>query len=169
MGLEIGMLRPGDWEQVRAIFIEGMQTGMSTFETEPPAWERWDQAHLPACRLVAREDGQVLGWAALSPVSARRAYAGVAEVSIYIAAKARGKGLGKALLEELVRCSEENGFWTLQAVIFPQNEASLRLHARCGFRIVGRRERISRNRGAWQDTLLLERRSRVVGNDEMED
>jgi len=161
----IDAIRPDDWMQVRAIFAEGIESGMSTFETQPPEWESWDKGHLSVCRLAARQNERVVGWAALSPVSARQAYAGVAEVSIYLTAAVRGQGVGKALLQELIRLSETHGIWTLQAVIFPQNIASLRLHEKCGFRLVGRRERISKNRGAWQDTILLERRSLVVGID----
>ncbi len=165
MNVLIDAIRPDDWMQVRAIFAEGIESGMSTFETQPPEWESWDKGHLSVCRLAARQNERVVGWAALSPVSARQAYAGVAEVSIYLTAAVRGQGVGKALLQELIRLSETHGIWTLQAVIFPQNIASLRLHEKCGFRLVGRRERISKNRGAWQDTILLERRSLVVGID----
>ncbi|HEY9075709.1 MAG TPA: GNAT family N-acetyltransferase [Anaerolineaceae bacterium] len=163
--MEITSLTPPDWEQVCAIYAEGIQSGQATFEVEPPTWERWDQAHLPFGRLVARENSRILGWAALSPVSARRVYAGVAELSIYIAAAERGRGIGQELMQALIACAELNGIWTLQAVIFPQNTASIRLHERNGFRLVGRREKIARLRGVWQDTLLFERRSRVVGID----
>ena len=152
------------WPAVRAIYAEGMATGTATFATEPPTWEAWDTSHLPTCRLVAADEaGQVLGWAALSPVSSRCLYAGVAEVSVYVAAAARGRGVGLALLRELVIESEQNGLWTLQAGIFPENPASLRLHEAVGFRRVGRRERIGQLRGVWHDTLLLERRSAAVG------
>ena len=152
------------WPAVRAIYAEGMATGAATFTTEPPTWEAWDNGHLAACRLVAIDAaGTVLGWAALSPVSGRCVYAGVAEVSVYVAAAARGHGVGQALMQALVTASEQNGLWTLQAGIFPENAASLRLHAAVGFRQVGRRERIGQLRGVWHDTLLLERRSAVVG------
>ncbi|MDO7885304.1 GNAT family N-acetyltransferase [Hymenobacter cheonanensis] len=152
------------WPAVRAIYEAGIATGQATFTTEAPGWEAWDAGHLPHCRLVAAAaDGQVLGWAALSPVSSRCVYAGVAEVSIYIVAEARGRGVGRQLLAALVAAAEQHGLWTLQAGIFPENAASLALHAGQGFRTVGRRERISQLRGQWRDTLLLERRSAVVG------
>lgn len=156
-------MRAGDWEQVRAIYLEGIATGDATFETEAPSWERWDAGHLPFGRLVSRAGELVMGWAALSPASARRAYSGVAEVSTYVGLGHRGVGVGRALLGELVRASEAGGIWTLQAGIFPENAASLALHLRCGFREVGRRERIARLHGRWRDTLLLERRSNLVG------
>ena len=152
------------WPAVRAIYEGGLATGQATFTTEAPSWEAWDAGHLSHCRLVAvAAGGQVLGWAALSPVSSRCVYAGVAEVSIYIAAEARGRGVGRQLLAALVAESEQRGLWTLQAGIFPENAASLALHAGQGFRTVGRRERIGQLRGQWHDTLLLERRSPVVG------
>ena len=165
MEITIEELRPQHWPSVRAIYRAGIATGQATFETDVPEWAVWDAARLPAPRLVARVDAEVAGWAALSPVSARRVYAGVAEVGIYVAAAQRGKGLGRALLAALVSASERCGIWTLQAGIFPENEASLHLHRACGFRDVGRRERIGRRDGVWRDTLLLERRSRVVGVD----
>lgn len=157
-------LMAAHWPAVRAIYEAGIATGQATFTTEAPAWEAWDAGHLAHCRMVATDvSGQVLGWAALSPVSSRRVYAGVAEVSIYIAAKARGQGVGRQLLAALVAESEQHGLWTLQAGIFAENGASLALHASQGFRTVGRRERISQLHGQWRDTLLLERRSAVVG------
>jgi phosphinothricin acetyltransferase len=153
------------WAAVRAIYAEGIATGNATFTTEPPTWEAWDTSHLPTCRLVAADaDGRVLGWAALSPVSSRCVYAGVAEVSVYVAENARGQGVGRQLLGALVAESEQLGLWTLQAGIFPENAASVRLHEAAGFRPVGRRERISQLHGVWRDTLLLERRSTVVGS-----
>lgn len=162
--LQIEPLAAAHWPAVRAIYEAGMATGMATFTTEAPSWEAWDKSHLAHCRLVATTTlGQVLGWAALSPVSSRCVYAGVAEVSIYIAAEARGQGVGRQLLAALVAESEQHGLWTLQAGIFPENAASLALHASQGFRTVGRRERIGQLRGQWHDTLLLERRSAVVG------
>ena len=156
------------WPQVRAIYEQGMATGHATFQTEAPAWEEWDREHLAHSRLVAVDAGdgqseQVMGWAALSPVSGRCVYGGVAEVSVYVAASARGQGVGQQLLAALVVEAEQNGLWTLQAGIFPENEASLRLHAAAGFRTVGRRERIGQLRGEWRDTLLRERRSAAVG------
>ncbi len=153
-----------DWPAVRAIYLEGIATGDATFETEAPAWDRWDAAHVPACRLAAIRQGRVVGWAALGHVSSRCVYAGVAEVSVYVAARARGSGVGRRLLESLIEESERQGIWTLQAGIFPENRASVALHERCGFRTVGRRERLGRMGGSWRDVLFLERRSGVVGN-----
>lgn len=165
MTLRIEKMDAGQWEDVRAVYAEGLATGHATFETEPPDWPRWDASHLPRCRLVALDGGRVAGWAALSPVSVREVYAGVAEVSVYVGGRFRGCGVGRALLEALVRESEAEGIWTLQASIFPENVASVELHRACGFREVGRRERVGRLGGRWRDTLLLERRSRVVGVD----
>ena len=156
-------LSPGDWDDVRRIYLEGIADGNATFETEAPSWEKWDTSHRPAPRLVARESGSTVGWAALSSVSSRETYRGVAEVSVYVAAVARGRGIGRALLSELVRRSEDSGVWTLQAGIFPENAASLALHRACGFRTVGRRERLGRLVGVWRDVMLLERRSDRVG------
>ncbi|MGQ0763590.1 MAG: GNAT family N-acetyltransferase [Acidobacteriota bacterium] len=153
-----------DWLAVRAIYLEGIATGEATFETEAPSWETWDAAHFKFARLVAH-DGDLVGWAALSPVSRRKAYAGVAEVSIYVAAHNRGQGVGRDLLQRLIQESEQNGIWTLQASVFPENAATLALHEGFGFREVGRRERISKLNGNWRDTILLERRSRTVGVD----
>ena len=161
--IAIAALTPADWDDVRRIYAEGIATGNATFETEPPAWEKWDRGHRGDARLVARESGRVVGWAALSRVSERCAYEGVAEVSVYVAADARGHGVGRRLLDELVRASEDAGVWTLQAGIFPENAASISLHERCGFRLVGTRERLGRLRGHWRDVALLERRSRRVG------
>ena len=159
MNCVIDQMRASDWEQVRANYLEGIRTGHATFETEAPSWEQWNDAHLPFARLVMRESERVLGWAALSPVSKRQVYRGVAELTVYIAESARGQGIGRALLEALIIESERNGFWTLQASIFPENAASVELHRRCGFREVGRRERIAMLNGVWRDTLLFERRS----------
>ena len=155
-------LRAGDWPAVRAIYEDGIRSGDATFETETPSWERWDAAH-PELRLVAERDGSVVGWAALSPASARDCYRGVGEVSVYVAAEARGDGLGRALLDELVERSEQAGYWTLSAGVFPENEASLRLHKACGFREVGVRERLGELGGVWRDVVLLERRSTLTG------
>ena len=152
-----------DWLAVRAVYLEGIATGEATFETEAPSWETWDSGHLSFARLVARAGEEVIGWTALSPVSQRKAYLGVAEVSVYVAAHNRGKGVGRALLERLIQEAEQNGIWTLQAAVFPENGATLALHKRCGFREVGRRERISKLNGNWRDTILLERRSEIVG------
>lgn len=172
MSVRVDPLRPSDWGDVRRIFLEGIAAGNATFETEAPDWETWDRAHRADCRLIARDVAavasartpfSVLGWAALSRVSQRRAYDGVAEVSVYVAAAARGKGVGSALLGELVRTSEAAGVWTLQAGVFPENAASIAIHEAQGFRRVGLRERIGRLNGVWRDVLLLERRSPVVG------
>jgi phosphinothricin acetyltransferase len=161
--LSITKLLPADWPVVRAIYEEGIATGQATFETAAPEWPAWDAAHRADCRLVARQGGQIIGWAALSPVSSRCVYEGVAEVSVYIAATARRQGAGRALLAALIEASETAGIWTLQAGIFPENEASVALHQSCGFRVVGRRERLGRHHGVWRDALLLERRSSRVG------
>jgi L-amino acid N-acyltransferase YncA len=156
-------MEANDWEDVRAVYLEGIATGDATFETDAPEWERWDAAHLAHCRLVARSGETIAGWAALSPVSARRVYAGVAETSVYVSADFRGVGVGHALLGALVICSERHGVWTLQAGVFPENVASLALHRQHGFREVGRRERLGKMNDRWRDVVLLERRSEVVG------
>ena len=158
----VDALTAGDWPAVSAIYAEGIASGSATFETEVPSWEAWDETHLDQ-RLVAKRDGEVVGWAALSQVSERCVYAGVAEVSVYVGASARGQGVGRALLDALVRASEASGVWTLQAGIFPENLASLRLHRACGFRVVGVRERLGQLDGVWRDVVFLERRSREVG------
>jgi phosphinothricin acetyltransferase len=158
-------MRDSDWPRVRDIYQEGIATGYATFETEVPTWERWDRSHVPACRLVAERRGVILGWAALSPVSDRCVYGGVGEVSVYVGKQAQGSGIGTRLLQELVKVSEKEGFWTLQAGIFPENSVSLQIHVRCGFRLIGRRERLGRLGGEWRDVLLLERRSSTVGAD----
>lgn len=163
MDYAIEPMRAEDWEQVRAIYLEGIATGHTTFETEAPTWEKWDAGHLCCARLVARSGVDVLGWIALSPVSSRRAYSGVAELTVSVTERGRGQGIGRALLEVLIKESERNGIWMLQAAIFPENIASVKLHLRCGFREVGRRERIGQMNGVWRDTLLFERRSRIVG------
>jgi L-amino acid N-acyltransferase YncA len=163
MDLVIDRMRPEDWDDVVRIYLEGIATGQATFETVAPSREGWESAHLPGGGLVARAGGAVAGWAALSPTSARRVYSGVAEVTVYVAAALRGKGIGRELLGRLVALSEELGIWTLQAAVFPENEASLRLHTSLGFREVGRRKRIGKMNGVWRDVLLLERRSESVG------
>jgi phosphinothricin acetyltransferase len=155
-------LRPADWPAVRAIYEDGIRSGDATFETEPPSWEGWDAAH-PDLRLVAEREGSVVGWAGLSPASPRRCYRGVGEVSVYVAEDARGTALGRVLLDRLVECSEQAGYWTLTAGVFPENDASLRLHRACGFRDVGVRERLGESGGVWRDVLMLERRSTEVG------
>jgi phosphinothricin acetyltransferase len=152
-----------DWPAVQDIYAAGIATGNATFETVVPEWAKWDGGHLQNCRLVARDSQQILGWAALSAVSGRCVYAGVAEVSVYVASLARGRGVGKMLLQSLVEESERRGIWTLQAGIFPENVSSIALHKSCGFREVGRRQRIGQLAGVWRDVLLLERRSSTVG------
>jgi phosphinothricin acetyltransferase len=157
-GTAIRDLTAADWTAVAAIYAAGIATGNATFETEVPAWEAWDASH-SGLRLVAEEEGQVVGWATLTPVSGRCCYRGVGENSIYIAESARGRGVGRVLLERLVERAEAEGFWTIETGIFPENEASVALHVACGFRIVGTRERLGEMNGVWRDVLFLERRS----------
>lgn len=164
----IDVMKPEDWRQVRSIYLEGIATGNSTFEAEAPDWDKWDSAHLQEHRLVVREGDTILAWAALSPVSTRRVYWGVAELSLYVAAAHRGKGIGSALLEAVINSTEKAGLWTLQGGIFPENMASRRLMRRHGFKEVGRRERIGKMAygdlaGTWRDVILVERRSTVSG------
>jgi L-amino acid N-acyltransferase YncA len=154
--VEIRDVRSEDWLCVAEIYWDGMRDGLATFETEVPSWEDWEQAH--SLRLVAELEGEVVGWAALSPASARRCYSGVAENSVYVARHVQGRGIGRALLEALVKRARLAGVWTIQTAIFPENRASLALHEACGFRVVGRRERIGKRDGLWRDTLLLEKR-----------
>ncbi|MCM3576369.1 N-acetyltransferase family protein [Mesobacillus subterraneus] len=162
--IKIEKMRSDDWEAVRAIYLEGIATGHATFQKEAPSWEEWDLGHNAECRIVARTEDEVVGWAALSPVSSRSVYAGVGEVSVYVSQKHIGRGIGSLLLKSLIEISEQNGFWTLQSSIFPENEGSIKLHINNGFRVMGRRERIGKMDGVWRDTILLERRSRIVGN-----
>ncbi|HXZ40287.1 MAG TPA: GNAT family N-acetyltransferase [Terriglobales bacterium] len=163
MKIQIMPMRAEDWPAVREIYAQGIATGNATFETAIPDWVRWDETHHKHCRLIARDGTRTLGWAALSPVSRRRVYAGVAEVSIYVADGARRGGVGKALLKNLIEQSEKHGIWTLQAGIFPDNVASIALHKSCGFREVGVRQRLGQLAGVWRDVVLLERRSSCVG------
>ena len=165
MEVSIEEMTFADWPQVREIYLEGIATGDATFESTAPGWEEWDAGHLKRLRLIARQGENVLGWVAVSPVSGRCVYGGVAEVSVYVAEAGRGNGVGNALLEALVSGSEDEGIWTLQAGIFPENVASMRLHLGNGFREVGRREHIGKMKGVWRDTVLLERRSKIVGID----
>jgi L-amino acid N-acyltransferase YncA len=160
----IEQLKPEQWPGVATVYGEGISTGNATFETEVPTWDAWDSFHLPEHRLVAVCDGEVVGWAAVSPVSDRCVYGGVVENSIYVAATARGRGhgLGQRLLEERIASTEAAGIWTIQTGIFPENQGSIRLHERVGFEVVGRRKRLGKLNGEWRDVLLLERRSETV-------
>jgi phosphinothricin acetyltransferase len=160
--MTVGDILPEDWPEVARIYAEGIATGNATFETEVPSWERWTETHLEAHRFVALRDGQVVGWAAVSPVSDRCVYGGVVENSIYVDEGSRGLGVGRLLLERLIDSTEQARIWTIQTGIFPENVASLRLHERVGFEVVGRRRRLGKLHGVWRDVLLLERRSSVV-------
>ena len=161
--MEIVKIDAQHYPQVVAIYLQGIATGIATFQTEATEWEAWDKGHLPDCRIAAFEGSQMAGWAALSPVSSRCVYAGVAEVSIYIAEHFRGKGIGKYLLLKLIEESEAAGLWTLQSGIFSDNTASIKLHEQCGFRVIGYREKIGKKDGVWKDNIIMERRSLVVG------
>jgi phosphinothricin acetyltransferase len=155
-------LRSEHWPEVARIYADGMATGHATFETKVPSWESWDSSHLDAHRFVALLDGEVVGWVAVSPVSDRCVYGGVVENSVYVASRVRGRGVGRLLLERLIASTEAAGIWTIQTGIFPENAASVRLHERVGFEVVGRRKRLGKLHGAWRDVLLLERRSELV-------
>jgi L-amino acid N-acyltransferase YncA len=164
MDYKIEEMLPADWEQAAYIYKEGINTGKATFQNEIPAWEEWNKGHINCCRLVARLVDRVIGWAALSPTSSRCVYRGVAEVSIYVDLKYARQGVGTSLLEHLIKLSEENGFWTLQSGIIKENTASIELHRKCGFRVIGIREKVGRiDNGIWHDVVLMERRSKVVG------
>ena len=156
-------MTPEDWPRVQAVYVEGIATRNATFDTEPVSWETFDATRLAAHRLVAEDDGEVIGWIAGLPTSSRDCYAGVVEHSVYVAEGARGRGVGLALLEAFIASTEAAGIWTIQSAMFPENEASLRLHERAGFRLVGRHERIAQLDGVWRDTVLLDRRSSQVG------
>ena len=156
-------MNDADWDAVRAIYLEGIATRNTTFETEAPSWDTWSNNHWPDCRLIARSNEKVLGWAVLSPVSRRTVYSGVAEVSVYVAADARGMGVAKALLGSLIDASGKAGIWSLQAGLFKEHPASIPLHKGVGFRKIGFQERKGSMDGAWRDVLLMERRSQVVG------
>ena len=160
---ELRQLEADDWPAVREIYRQGIRGGLATFEVEAPSWEAWDAAHHAEHRLVAELGDRVVGWATLAPVSARRVYAGVAEDSVYVADDAQGQGVGGALLSALVAGAEAAGIWTIEAGIFPENGASVAVHERCGFRIVGVREKLGRRDGLWRDVLLLDRRSPLAG------
>jgi len=163
--MNISVLEPKHWNTVKDIYLEGIITGQATFQTDAPAWEDWDKGHLSTLRFVALHADQVAGWIALTPVSGRCVYAGVAEVSVYVAEKFRGQKVGYSLLQHLINESEQQGIWTLQAGIFPENTASLSLHQKLGFRIIGYREKVGKQHGIWRNVNLLERRSKIAGNE----
>ena len=165
VAIKIRKMSASDWDAVSRIYAEGIATGFATFETNTPAFEAWDAAHMRTCRIVATENDKVLGWAALSPVSSRCVYGGVAEVSVYVGNNSRGKGVGKLLMETLIKESEAEGLWTIQSGIFPENKASIKLHEQIGFRFIGKREKVGKLAGEWKDNVLYERRSKVVGID----
>jgi len=161
--IKIRPLKPNDWPSVAQIYAEGIETGFATFEKDIPSFEDWDSAHMKSCRLIAAAEDEILGWAALSPVSSRCVYGGVGEVSVYVGQNSRGMGVGKILMEALITESEKEGLWTLQSGIFPENKGSIKLHEQVGFRFIGRRERVGKLDGVWKDNVLFERRSTVVG------
>lgn len=162
--IKIRSLTSEDYLMISKIYELGIQSGNATFETKAPAWAEWDQSHLATCRFIAIDElGNGLGWAALTPVSGRCVYSGVAEVSVYVHPDSQGRGIGKMLLNELIEASEKQNIWTLQAGIFPENTASLKIHEQCGFRQIGYHEKIGKMKNVWRDTVLLERRSKVVG------
>ncbi|MGI9531915.1 N-acetyltransferase family protein [Lutimonas sp.] len=161
--IEIQQMKPEDWLEVSEIYRQGIETDVATFEKSVPRWEEWDKNHLESCRIVAKIDGSVVGWAALSPVSSRCVYGGVAEVSVYVATNLRGKKVGAILLKNLIDQSEVQGYWSLQSGIFPENLASIKLHENLGFRKIGFRERIGQLDGEWKDNVLMEKRSKKTG------
>ena len=163
MEYQIDIMKETDWEQVRDIFIQGIQTGNATFDTDAPSWEEWDLGHIQECRLVVRDGQKLLGWAALSLVSSRLAFAGVAELSIYLSTDSAGKGIGTKLIQAVIESSEATGFWTLQSGIFPENTASIHLHKKAGFREIGVRKQLGKMNGCWRDVVMMERRSEIVG------
>ncbi|WP_139902767.1 GNAT family N-acetyltransferase [Clostridium thermarum] len=166
MLFKIEAMRDSDWDQVKSIYLEGIKTGIATFQSGAPSWEDWNKGHLQACRLVARRENDIMGWVALSPTSNRSCYTGVAEVSIYVGERYKGQGVGTALLQNVIQQSEESGIWTLYCAIIRENAASMALHKKCGFREIGIREKIAKmSDGTWHDVVLMERRSKVVGVD----
>ncbi|MCK9150999.1 GNAT family N-acetyltransferase [Methanobacterium alcaliphilum] len=165
MNFQIEQMVAGDWDQVSRIYLDGIRTGNATFEEKLPSWDFWLSKHILDCNIVARRENEILGWAALSPTSNRKVYSGVVEVSVYVNDEHRGKKIGMNLIQELIKLSEKKGFWTLQAGIFPENKISINLHKKCGFRIVGMREKIGKLDGIWRDVVLMERRSKIVGTD----
>ncbi|WP_459481233.1 N-acetyltransferase family protein [Clostridium saccharoperbutylacetonicum] len=166
MNYTIEEMKNSDWDEVSQIYLEGINTGIATFQNSVPTFEAWDNGHIESCRLVAKSDGKVLGFITLSATSSRCVYSGVAEVSIYVGENYRGLGIGHALMIDMIKLSEENNFWTLQSGIIKENVASIELHKSCGFREIGIREKIAKmDNGIWHDTLLMERRSKLVGID----
>ena len=163
MDFVIEKMKEEDWPVIADIYREGIKTGNATFEEQIPDWRQWDESHLRQCRLVAKVDGQIVGWIALSLVSSRCIYSGVAEVSLYVKSSARGQGIGKALLKAAIEESERIGIWTLQSGTFPENVSSIALQKACGFREVGTREKIGCMNGKWRDVILMERRSKLIG------
>ena len=161
--ITITTMLPQHWDAVKIIYEEGIVTGNATFQTAAPTWQEWDIAHIKTCRIIATENNEILGWAALTAVSSKCVYAGVAEVSVYVTTNARGKNIGSLLLQELINQSEQNGIWTLQAGVFPENKASISIHEKNGFRNIGHREKIGKMGNVWRDTILLERRSHKIG------
>ncbi|MFT3980431.1 MAG: GNAT family N-acetyltransferase [Ferruginibacter sp.] len=161
--MQIIKIQQQHYIQVAEIYLEGIATGNATFQTTAPAWRDWDRGHLPHSRIAITINGHVAGWAALTAVSSRCVYSGVAEVSVYVGKEYRGKGLGKVLIGELIKESESNNIWTLQSGIFPENTASIKLHEQCGFRTIGYRERIGNMNGVWRDNIIMERRSKITG------
>jgi L-amino acid N-acyltransferase YncA len=161
--MEINSIQEKDYPSIAEIYLQGIATGYATFQTEAPEWDVWDKSHVSFCRLAAFENDEMLGWAALSPVSSRCVYGGVAEVSIYVASGVRGKGIGKILFAQLIKESEENSLWTLQSGVFPENIGSIKLHEDMGFRKIGFREKIGNMKGVWRDNVIMERRSKIVG------
>jgi len=163
--LKIKHINTEDWPAIANIYNQGIDTGVATFETEVPTWKQWDASHIKSCRLAAWIDNQLIGWAALSAVSSRCVYGGVAEVSVYVDTDSNGKGIGSILLKNLINESEKEGLWTLQSGIFPQNIASIKLHEKLGFRKIGYREKVGKLHGIWYDNILMERRSKIIGID----
>ncbi|SIT98199.1 phosphinothricin acetyltransferase [Epilithonimonas bovis DSM 19482] len=163
--MEIRPITKDNFPEVVEVYKQGLATNIATFQNDLPQWEDWNKGHLDFCRISIYENNKMLGWTALTPVSSRCVYAGVAEVSVYIAQNERGKGIGKILLNELIKQSEANGIWTLQSGIFSENQSSIRLHEKCGFRMVGFREKIGKKNGIWKDNILMEHRSKNIGVD----
>lgn len=161
--MEVINIEAHHYPEISRIYLEGIATGNATFQTIAPSWDDWDKSHLKECRIILVDDMKIMGWAALTPVSSRCVYAGVSEVSVYVDALQRGKGIGKKLLKELIMQSEASGIWTLQSGIFPENKSSIRIHEECGFRIIGYREKIGNMKGIWRDNIIMERRSKVIG------